>query len=155
MPLARLVFLFLAGAGCFLSAQTSEQSNLTLRVQDASLAFIPNATIHVVSAVGAVNELRSDPRGQAAIRLDPGEYVLSVSAVGFQSWKSSARLTPGLDRSIAVQLRVGATCSPCLTVSEPVEIPFEHYAPIVELPSLPLESVALRAHRLRSSRFRG
>jgi len=68
MPLARLVVLFLAGAGCFLSAQTTEKSNLTLRVQDDSLAFIPNATIHVVSAAGAVNELRSDVRGQAEIR---------------------------------------------------------------------------------------
>jgi hypothetical protein len=150
MPLARLVVLFLAGAGCFLSAQTTGESVLTVRVQDATSTFVPNATIHIVSASGSTKEVHTDLRGEATLSLAPGDYSLTVRALGFRSWGSTASLSSGSDRSIYVELKVGEIYGPTM-VNDPL-LECEHYAPVVELPTLSLESLSLRAHHLRISR---
>ena len=149
MAFARSTIVFLVFSACLLFAQTTSQSVLKIRVQDAAMAFISNARIQIHSASSAMREIHADESGQGTLRLDLGEYSISVSALGFEAWKGIANITAGSDRSITVELMLGGTCSPCLTVSAPEEMQFEHFAPLVELPISPMEPLVLPAHHLR------
>lgn len=127
---------------------------LKIVVVDPPGGFIPDAVIQIRSDLDVLlAEARTDQHGLAELTLAQARYRIHVGASGFESWTSPVNLTSGSDQTLRAELRLANTCSPCLTVSAPEEIPFQHYAPVVELPTLPLESITLRANRLRFSHF--
>lgn len=142
--------LFIISTGSILG-QSTTQSVLNLQAQDASMAPVPNAVVHIRSDSGGEKEFRTDRLGSATIALDPGQYLIYVTALGFQSWKSSVEMERNANRSIRAELKVGSICSPCVTVADDPQIEFEHPMLNIELNFLRLESLPLPSHKLRHS----
>ncbi|WP_109485238.1 carboxypeptidase-like regulatory domain-containing protein [Occallatibacter savannae] len=153
MARAWLGLLFIAFSARPLLAQSTQQPVLNVRVLDSTLAFIPDARIELRSAAGALNSVRTNNQGNAAIHLDSGEYSISVSALGFKALNSTV-LLPKSDLSIKVELQADEICDNCGDWAEPLQMQFEHFAPSVELSFVPLKSLTVPPRHLRFPRFR-
>src|ERR1700688_4105078 len=91
------------------SAQVSGAS-LSGSITDPSSAAIPNAKVSIANtATGVTRDATADAAGfYSAPNLLPGTYVVTVSAAGFSTTKSSdITLTVGSERILNLSLKVG------------------------------------------------
>ena|ERR1700760_4922106 len=149
MALVRMAFLFPALIASLLAAQVTNKPILKIEAQDLTGASVQDSVIQVHSDSGFDREIRTDGRGEAALRLDPGRYLITLNATGFKVWKSSIEMNLDANPVIRAKLEIGNTCSPCVTIDEPTLIAFEHPILNVEISVLALETLSLPAHRLR------
>jgi hypothetical protein len=151
MVVARIASLFPLIAASLFMGQTM-QPVLKVQVLDPSMAPVPNAMIVIRGESGDARDLRTDNVGEATIGVVPGQYLVSVSAIGFESWKSDVEMRSNANRSVRVNLKIAGMCSPCVTIVEPAKIDFEHIALDAAIPLIPLRSVPVPAQRLRLPR---
>lgn len=103
----------------FLSGQQAETNAVEAVVSDQTGAGIAQAQIEVVPRPeNFPQKVKTDDKGQASLRLKPGEYALSISAQGFRT--SAQTLTVNRDGAgsskqvVKVILNIGATGSPTI-----------------------------------------
>jgi catecholate siderophore receptor len=93
------------------------QSLVSGRVVDPNGAVIPEATISVESKGRTVQTTKSNARGEFALTLDAGEYLLRVSAVGFAEATQLVNLKPDTPGTLDVALQLAAS-SAFVTVTD-------------------------------------
>ena len=139
-----------------LPAQQPATNSLLVTVMDPSGAVIPGAGIRTTDqATGQLFEGVADQAGQAELHLPNGNLTVRVQARGFATWSSA-----GFDPACQTQLRVvmglptdDMVCSPCIGPPPYVtpEDSVQGSVPAVaaEISVLPLQTLSLRAKRLR------
>jgi len=104
------LLLTMVGLAAILPAQTTNNQSLSGTVQDSSGAFIPNATVTVVSeGTNLTRSATSNESGAYFIsNLPIGFYELSATAQGFKKFVAShVELTVGQQAAMNVTLDVG------------------------------------------------
>jgi len=116
---ASLLTLLLVGALCI--PGFAQISNGTIRgtVMDSTGAVLPNATVTLVNEGTAEQYTdQSNKEGYYTFTaLSPGEYVVKVSAPGFETWKGSLTLRVAQEAVIDTKLKPGAA-QETVTVTE-------------------------------------
>src|SRR5216684_2525945 len=113
-----LVACLLAVAGAFAQTQTTAQISGT--VSDPAGAVVPKAQVTVTSqGTGLVRKTESNTNGYYSVPLlDPGAYVVTVQASGFQTVsRDGVAVAVGHSALIDFKLQVG-TVEQKVTVSE-------------------------------------
>jgi hypothetical protein len=110
----------------FLSAQeTTVRATVTVQLGDAAGSAIPNAQAKFVQIESADEKTAaSDATGRAQLELQPGEYDLTVAAVGFQALRRRIKISANGSQRFDLTLQPGL-CTECVEVipvpSEPRE----------------------------------
>ena len=106
-----LLVCVLSGTSQRVFAQSAVDGAIGGTVEDAAGAVVPGAGVSVLSnATNAQQNLTSDAQGFfRAIHLQPGLYTVSITAPGFQTFKSpSVSVEVGLLTDVSPRLTVGA-----------------------------------------------
>jgi hypothetical protein len=133
----------------------SGTANLSGTVVDASGAVIPKAVLNLEKADSPHLQTTTDRSGHFAIEAPPGEYIMTVSAYGFQASKTPLHLTaetPAVER-ISLLLSSTDYCTLCGNTVETIqiEVPKEPLNLLLPLSPLPPYKFATRnANHLRS-----
>ena len=102
---------------CFTASALGQQNvgtHLTIQVTDITGAPIPEAQIHVMSPEdGRLLAFTADGRGNADIRLQPGEYQYRVASLGFCPNNGTATIDPIWKQEIRAKLEVESCPGPC------------------------------------------
>ena len=141
-----------------LSAQQALQGRLTLKVTDATGAFVADARINVIDTADSDRRLstKSDESGQATLDLAPGTYILRIRARGFdQLEQKNIDVRSGSNQHFAFALRIATSCPPgCAPIIDDsaTRVPATPYivnAAISEEPLRALPLIPRRVKRLR------
>src|SRR6516164_5667658 len=91
------------------NAQSVVTGELTGTVTDPSAAFVPNANVTVKNDAGEVRTDTSNGAGEFRFALlRPGNYTLTVMAVGFAKTEQPVSIDLGQAKNVAVQLQLEA-----------------------------------------------
>jgi predicted amidohydrolase YtcJ len=122
-------------------------------VIDRTGAVIPGATISVANQTsGAVTATKTGPDGSADLVVLPGNYHISIVAIGFTQWISKTDLTQNQTKPIDVKLDIDnfGYCTLCVTPTP--EIPFpkpeiHDLIPAVAPPEPTIHLASFKPHR--------
>jgi len=119
-----LLTLLLALTASYVHSQSpsnSQTATISGTVVDTIGAIIPNAILTLESTEKLHLQTTTDNDGHFAMTAPPGEYVLRISAVGFQVLtKESIHLQAGTPTVESIQLAVGSGgCGVCVTDEPP------------------------------------
>jgi Carboxypeptidase regulatory-like domain len=148
MASARIVSIALLILSMSLVAQTARQVPLNIRVADYGEASVSGAKVQAHSLTSSIAETKTDEQGNAVLNLEPGAYIVSVSAPGFRSWSTTVQLARNSSHSLKAELQVGGMGSGPVINDESI-IQTERQILDVSIPSEPLGSLMdLPGHRL-------
>jgi hypothetical protein len=136
-------------------AQQSDLNKLIVIVRDQAGAVIPSAGVRATDeSTGRIFDVVADGTGQAILHLPNGNFTVRVQAPGFETW-SRAGLDPALQTQQQVTMRITNDNMVCPCVGPPPDVVPEDSvrdsvpAVAAEIPLVPLQSLSLRAKRLR------
>jgi hypothetical protein len=116
-----LIAMFCAGVACCGYAQSAVDGAIGGTVQDPTGLAVPNAKVVIHNnATNAEQTVVTDDSGfYRAIHLQPSTYTVSITAAGFQSFKSSqVSVQVGLLTDISPKLPVGSSTQTVEVTSE-------------------------------------
>jgi hypothetical protein len=121
--LRRLLFVFLVGLilQASLASAQSDNSSITGTISDSSGAVVPHATVTITNeATGQTRTVTSNDTGfYASTNLPPGNYTVSATAQGFQSFtQTHNHLQPSIPMSVNAALSVGASATTVNVVAD-------------------------------------
>ena len=120
-----------------------------MKVTDPSGALVPAARIQIIaSPSGIKSETETNRQGEAVLPLNPGNYTISVRALGFKTWSIKLDLQRSTNQPITAVLPI-ANCCGGVTIDDPYAgLQTERQPLIASIPLEPLESLAvLPAHK--------
>jgi hypothetical protein len=110
---ARFAFLLLAFVGLALNASAQFDSGAVLgNIKDPSGASVAGATVELTSVAKSVKVVRqTDSTGSYEFdSVQPGEYIITVTAAGFEVSKTNAfSVNVGARQRVDLALKLGAT----------------------------------------------
>lgn len=102
------------------SQDTHRQTRLSGQVTDPSSALIPHATVHLHSSDGTLTrDTVADSAGHFSLALQPGTYVVTITAPGFEPFSKTVHLD-GAPAYVAVRLVI-ATQQAVVQVAPPTD----------------------------------
>jgi hypothetical protein len=131
-------------------AQTPPQVAIVYgTVTDVTGALIPHATVSLAIADSNTLQTTTDSKGHFALDAKPGEYILKASAPGFDVFKQTVHLTAATPTVENISIKVGGTCSPCVTIeaATPIEVinpSLDLLLPLTTLPPFHLSAKGLK-----------
>jgi hypothetical protein len=125
------------------------QPALRVIVEDQTGVHVSLALIRVLDGNDVIiKEVFADKFGEATVSLDPGSYVFQVSVPGFMSSRLRTYVSPGLERTIKVEIRPGDVGNAPLVAENTQPLKLEHLVSSVELFFSPPELLSLPARNL-------
>lgn len=150
-----LIVLILTTAVLRLHPQSivhSEKAILSGTVEDQSGAAIPGSNIELEAPNGSNSHTTTDRNGHFVMGVPPGDYMMTVSVMGFFPNEESIHLSEAISIKKNVTLKVGG-CTECVTVvgvRPPLELLDASLTSTLPLSSLPPLNLRSRnSHRFR------
>jgi uncharacterized membrane protein len=141
MTMKHIAIIVLALSANMAIAQQSEESTLTVVVEDQAGAVIPGAHVTATAqATGTRIYALTDTNGQAIVHLEHGNYELKVQARGFEAWEDKVvELNAVMQRTVNLEFGHLVECGPCIDTMIP-EIPLEHPGLTADLPPISIQN---------------